>query len=138
MDAPKEYKNFIGTIKNRILNAQYDALKAVNKELVRLYWDIGRMIVQIQKQHGWGDSVVINLAKDLQKEFPGERGYSKHNLWLMVQLIGWSHNVVILKKCLDWQQRLFYLTATKKFGWSKRVLEHQIENKRSVCCGILT
>ncbi len=145
MGAPKEYLNFIGSVKDRIRNAQYAALKAVNKELVGLYWDIGRMISEKQRGLGWGKGVVESLANDLKVEFPGERGFSKDNLWLMVrfyseyqghvkieplvQLIGWSHNVVILKKCRALEQRCFYINSTKKFGWSKRVLEHQIENK---------
>jgi predicted nuclease of restriction endonuclease-like (RecB) superfamily len=144
MDAPKEYTNFIGSVKDRIRNAQYAALKAVNKELVGLYWDIGRMISEKQTELGWGKSVVKNISNDLQKEFPG-KGYSVSNLWYMTQLyseyqgneileplvreIGWSHNLIIMKKCKDSSSRLFYLNHTKEFGWSKRVLEHQIENK---------
>ncbi len=65
---PKDYVKLLEGIKNRICTAQYDALKAVNKELTSLYWDIGHMIVEKQKQKGWGKSVVENLAKDLQKE----------------------------------------------------------------------
>src|SRR3989338_4469321 len=79
------YVDFLGEIKERIRRAQYDALKAVNKELIALYWDIGKMIVERQRQHGWGKSVVENLAKDLQKEFPGIQGYSAQNLWRMKQ-----------------------------------------------------
>jgi predicted nuclease of restriction endonuclease-like (RecB) superfamily len=112
---------------------------------VGLYWDIGKMIAQKQDQEGWGKSVVETLASDLQKEFPGERGYSAYNLWLMVRLyheyqgdqflesmipeISWSHNIMIMKKCQNKPERQFYMVATKKFGWTTRVLDHQIDNK---------
>src|SRR3972149_3489616 len=102
------YVDFLGEIKERIRRAQYDALKAVNKELIVLYWDIGRMIIKRQNQYDWGKSVVENLAKDLQQEFSGILGFSKDNLWRM---------------------REFYIRMTKKFGWTKNVLIHQIDNK---------
>ncbi|NCO83320.1 MAG: DUF1016 domain-containing protein [Nitrospirae bacterium CG_4_10_14_3_um_filter_44_29] len=141
----KEYTHLLETIKTRIRQAQYDALKAVNKEMIALYWDIGRMIVDRQEKQGWGKSVVENLAADLQKEFPGVQGYSKDNLWRMrkfylqyrdnqklapmVQEIGWTHNIYILERCGDDLEREFYIRMTRKFGWTKNVLIHQIENK---------
>lgn len=73
-----EYKTFFKEIKERIHKAQYDALKSVNKELIQLYWDIGKSIVLKQEKLGWGKAIVENLAKDLQKEFPGIQGYSAH------------------------------------------------------------
>ena len=78
-----EYKTFLKEIKERIYKAQYDALKAVNKELINLYWDIGRSIVAKQDALGWGKAIVETLAKDLQKEFPGIQGFSSANLWRM-------------------------------------------------------
>lgn len=66
-----EYKTFFKEIKERIYKAQYDALKVVNKELINLYWDIGKSIVAKQEKLGWGKAVVEILAQDLQKEFPG-------------------------------------------------------------------
>ncbi len=139
------YVDFLGEIKERIRLAQYDALKAVNKELIALYWDIGKMIIERQKQYGWGKSVVETLAKDLQKEFPGIQGYSAQNLWRMKQFyqaystneklspmvreIGWTHNLIIMMNCKDNLEREFYIRMTRKFGWTKNVLTHQIENK---------
>ncbi|MGC8927947.1 MAG: DUF1016 N-terminal domain-containing protein [Myxococcota bacterium] len=76
-----DYKRFLAEVKERIRQAQYEALKAVNKELIQLYWDIGKMIVEQQKKYSWGKSIVENLAKDLQKEFPGIQGFSAANLW---------------------------------------------------------
>jgi predicted nuclease of restriction endonuclease-like (RecB) superfamily len=140
-----EYAGLLKNIKKRITEAQYEALKAVNKELISLYWDIGRMIVERQKSESWGKAVVERLAKDLQAEFPGIKGFSASNLWRMklfhetfvdnkklaplVREIGWSHNLIIMEKCKDDLQREFYLRMTRKFGWSKNVLIHQIENQ---------
>ncbi len=140
-----EYRNLLIEVKQRIRSAQYEALKAVNKELIALYWDIGKMIVTRQQNATWGKSVVEQLAKDLQAEFPGISGFSTANLWRMrlfyetytkneklaplVREIGWTHNIVILEKCKDDLEREFYIKMTRKFGWTKNVLIHQIENQ---------
>jgi predicted nuclease of restriction endonuclease-like (RecB) superfamily len=139
------YNNFLKEIKQRIRTAQYEALKSVNKELILLYWDIGRKIVDNQKKHGWGKSIVETLAKDLQIEFPGVSGYSADNLWRMrkfylnyankqklaplVQEIAWAHNIIIMEKCKDDLTREFYVRMAIKYGWTKNVLMHQIENQ---------
>ena len=75
------YNTFLTEIKDKIRKAQYEALKSVNKELIALYRDIGKMIVERQEKYGWGRSVVENLAKDLQNEFHGIQGFSAANLW---------------------------------------------------------
>lgn len=132
-------------VQQRIRAAQYDALKAVNREMINLYWDIGKMIVTRQQNVNWGKSVVEQLAKDLQAEFPGISGFSTRNIWRMrdfyltyhsqkilpplVAEIGWTHNIVILEKCKDDLEREFYIKMTRKFGWTKNVLIHQIENQ---------
>ena len=72
---PDSYSTLLRKIKNRIRKAQYEALKAVNKELIALYWDIGRMIAERQQGASWGKSIVENLAKDLQADFPGMQGF---------------------------------------------------------------
>jgi len=139
------YRDLVVEVKERIRSAQYEALKAVNKELVGLYWDIGRMIVERQDVEGWGKAVVEQLAADLRAEFPGVGGFSSSNLWRMkaffeaytgleklaplVREIGWSHNLAILERCKDPLEREFYLRMTRKFGWSKNVLIHQIDNQ---------
>jgi predicted nuclease of restriction endonuclease-like (RecB) superfamily len=145
MAATKEYFDFIGSVKERIRSAQYEALKAVNKELVGLYWDIGRMISEKQKELGWGKSVVENIAKDLKLEFPDQKGFSTRNLWLMMSYyseykddiilqtvsaeLSFSHNMAVISRCTTRNERIFYLTTAKKFGWSFRILDHQIDNK---------
>lgn len=122
---PKDYAVLLSDIKQRIRSAQYEALKAVNKEMISLYWDIGQMIVERQKGKTWGKSVVEQLAKDLQIEFPGIQGFSSRNIWRMrsfyliyevnpklpplVAEIGWTHNYIILEKCKDNLEREFYI-----------------------------
>ena len=142
---PADYGALLVAVKERVRAAQYQALKAVNKELVGLYWDIGRMIVGRQTDESWGKAIVQQLAGDLQREFPGTGGFSASNLWRMkaffetyssseklaplVREISWSHNLIILERCSDALEREFYLRMTRKFGWSKNVLIHQIENQ---------
>jgi predicted nuclease of restriction endonuclease-like (RecB) superfamily len=142
---PNDYTALLGKIKQRIRSAQYEALKTVNKELISLYWDIGRIIDEQQREKSWGRSVVETLAKDLQSEFPGILGFSAQNLWYMRQFyrtyetnqklqplvgeISWTKHLIIMSKCKDDLEREFYIRMTKKFGWTKNVLVHQIENK---------
>lgn len=140
----REQLDFINEIKIKVREAQYNALKAVNVELIRLYWEIGKSIAEKQTQ-SWGKAVVPTLSAELQQEFPGVGGFSERNLWLMAQLyseyqpienlqplvaeISWTKHIVILTKCKDNLERQFYILSTKKFGWTKNVLIHQIENK---------
>jgi hypothetical protein len=78
-----DYAALLAEVKERVRAAQYEALRAVNKELVGLYWDIGRMIVERQAGKSWGKAVVERLAADLQAEFPSVGGFSASNLWRM-------------------------------------------------------
>ncbi|MEM8640384.1 MAG: PDDEXK nuclease domain-containing protein [Cyanobacteria bacterium P01_G01_bin.54] len=139
------YITMLSEIKQRIRSAQYEALKTVNTELIALYWDIGQTIVTRQAGEAWGTSVVEQLAKDLQSEFPGISGFSARNIWNMrnfyltyreneklqplVAEIGWTHNLVIFQKCKDELEREFYIRMTRKYGWTKNVLIHHIENQ---------
>lgn len=140
-----DYPALLAEVKARIQSAQYAALRAVNQELVGLYWDIGRLIVERQQTEGRGKAVVAQLAADLQADYPGTGGFSASNLWRMkgffetysataklaplVREVGWSHNLLILERCKDEHEREFYLRMTRKFGWSKNVLAHQIDNQ---------
>ena len=81
-----EYSEFIAELKARVLSARLSAARAVNRDVILLYWDIGRRIVETQKALCWGKSVVETLAKDLQKAFPAMVGFSSSNLWRMRQL----------------------------------------------------
>ena len=82
----REYGHFLKVIKKSIRSHQLEALRAVNRELVALYWQIGKAIQQKQEELGWGKAVVETLAKDLQVEFPGRNGFSARNLWDMKNL----------------------------------------------------
>jgi predicted nuclease of restriction endonuclease-like (RecB) superfamily len=140
-----DYARFVIEVKARIRRGQYQALRAANQELVQLYRDIGEAIHRKQECLGWGRSVVETLARDLQIEFPGTSGFSAKNLWSMRQLyaeyrnrprlqplvgeISWAKNLVILARCKDDLEREFYLRATAHFGWTRSVLQHQVDHK---------
>lgn len=137
------YEPFVEEIKDLIHKKQYQALKLINAETINLYWEIGEEIHRQQEENGWGKSIVQVLSKELQKEFPGAKGYSAANLWRMrnfylsycdseklaplVREISWSNNVVIMEKCKDDLQREFYIQITKCYGWTKRILTNFIE-----------
>ena len=142
---PDDYAALLAEVKERVRSAQLSALKAVNKELVTLCWDIGRLIVNRQADADHGTAIAEQLAADLRRELPGVSGYSRRNIFYMrefylayhdlpkvqplVAQIGWSHNLAILQRCKNPQEREFYIRMTRKFGWSKNVLIHQIENQ---------
>ena len=140
-----EFADFVKDIKARVRSSQYEALKSVNKQLINLYWEIGKSIVEKQEVYDWGKSVVKNLSEELRKEFVGIKGFSAPNLWNMrffyqeyaqneklqtlSREIGWSHNVAIFQNVKDSSEREFYIKSVIKFGWTCRVLSHQIDNK---------
>jgi len=142
--APKGYSDFLMEVKTQIRQRQLQALRAVNSELLALYWWLGENISQRQNAMGWGKSVVENLARDLQAEFPGRNGFSAQNLWGMRQFyneyrdkpklqsligeISWAKNLLIMARCKDDLEREFYLRATARFGWTSKVLQHQLDN----------
>lgn len=143
--AGKEYAEFLRDLKTRIRQAQVKAALAVNRELVSLYWQIGREILARQASEGWGAKVIDQLAKDLKTEFPEMTGLSRTNLLymrafaeaypdeLIVQQpagqIPWFHNCVLLDKVKDPKQRLWYIQQTIANGWSRNVLVLQIESQ---------
>ena len=142
---PADYAALLAEVKERVRSAQYAALKAVNKELVALYWDIGRLIVSRQADAAHGAAIAEQLAADLRQEYSGVSGYSRRNVFYMrefylayrdsskvqplVAQIGWTQNLIILQRCKDPLEREFYIRMTKKFGWTKNVLIHQVENQ---------
>ena len=137
------YEPLVNDIKEMIHKKHYHAMKALNAETILLYWEIGEEIFKQQEENGWGKSIVQILSKELQKEFPGAKGYSAANLWRMrnfylsyrdserlaplVREISWSNNVVIMEKCKDDLQKEFYIQMAKRYGWTKRVLTNFIE-----------
>jgi len=145
IEKTQHYAEFLKEINSRIREAQIDALKSVNTKLIHIYWEIGKGIVEKQKNEKWGDSVIEGLAHDLQMEFPGIKGFSKRNLWNMRDFylsyeqnekmqtvsaqISWSHNIAILDKSKNALEREFYIRMSYKYGWSYRVLLNNIENQ---------
>jgi len=139
----KGYIKFLNEIKSRIISAKIRASRSVNKESLRLYWDIGAIIVARQKQYGWGNSIVEKLAVDLTAEFNNVEGFSVQNLWRMrlfylaykdspklaqlVREIPWGQNIVILQMVKDMKEREYYIRATAEMGWSRNVLMNQIK-----------
>ncbi len=142
---PEGYGALLADIKEQIRSVQVRASLAVNRELVLLYWQIGREILTQQEQEGWGSKVIERLAKDLKHEFPDLKGFSSRNLkymrafaesWgdeLIVQQLAaqipWFHNCILLDKVKQPEERIWYIQQTIAYGWSRAVLEHQIETK---------
>lgn len=140
-----QYLKFLDDVKARIHNSRIRMATSVNKELIQLYWWIGKQIVEKQEQLGWGKSVVEQLSKDLRKSLSGRSGFSVQNLWYMrqfyleykndtnlQQLVGeipWGQNLVILSKVKDQEARRYYLESTISMGWSRNVLLHQIKSE---------
>lgn len=139
------YQQLFNDIKQRVREAQYKALQSVNHEQIQLYFELGRLIVERQQLHGWGKKIVESLAKDLQTEFAGMAGFSVQNLWYMRQFyieysqsellqplvgeISWSKHLLIMARCKNEDERLFYIVQTRRNDWTKQVLIHQIEGR---------
>lgn len=138
------YGHLLDDIKARIRTAQVRAALSVNREMVLLYWSIGREILDRQEQEGWGAKIIDRLADDLRLAFPEMTGFSARNLKYMrafaaaypdeaiVQQVAaqipWWHNVVLLDKVKQTAERLWYVQKTIENGWSRSVLVHQIES----------
>jgi len=141
---PEGYDALLQDIKKRIRTAQIKASIAVNRELILLYWHIGRDILHRQEQAGWGAKVIDQISSDLRKEFQDIKGYSSRNLKYMRKLaqewpdesivqqlvaqIPWGHNVCLLDKVCPGSEREWYIYATIEHGWSRSVLVYQIES----------
>ena len=140
---PEDYKAFLIEIKGRIKKAQIKAAVAVNTELIHLYWEIGRLILDRQKTAFWGDQILDNLAVDLRLSFPEMRGFSRRNLYYMrrfaesfpqfvqqaVAQIPWGHNVLLINKLDTPEERLWYAQKTVENGWSRSSLAFWIDAK---------
>ncbi len=141
--APAGYAQLLSEIKQRVQTAQVRAAVAVNRELVLLYWQIGRDILRRQQEEGWGAKVIDRLAADLHAAFPNMRGFSSRNLKYMRSLadafpdeafvqavlaqITWYHAITLLDKVADPTTREWYIRQAIAQGWSRSVLVLQIE-----------
>ena len=142
---PAEYPAWVSEIKARIHAAQQRAALVVNRELVLLYWQIGRDILDRQNREGWGAKVIERLAQDLRSAFPDMKGFSRANLMYMrafaeawtdaaivQQAVGqlpWGHNLVLLTRLKTAEQRLAYAQRAIEHGWSRNVLNIHIERR---------
>jgi predicted nuclease of restriction endonuclease-like (RecB) superfamily len=140
---PSDYHSFLGSIKERVQRAQPQAVLSVNRELILLYWHIGKEIIKQQEQLGWGTGVIERLSRDLHATFSEMKGFSPRNLGYMklfaqtypdeailqaaLAKLPWYHHITLLDKVKHEQQRLWYIQQTVEHGWSRNVLVHQIE-----------
>src|SRR5438552_4262174 len=96
---PPGYAELLEDLKGRVQTAQLKAARAVNRELIQLYWDIGRLIVERQEREGWGKGIVDRLARDIQKAFPGLAGFSPSNVSRMRAFyLAYTKEVTILSQ----------------------------------------
>lgn len=145
----QDYAQTLLNIKYRIQQAQVKALTTVNTELLKLYWDIGKIIHQKTQEEQWGTQIVENLAEDLQNLFPGMGGFSRANVFKMKSFyttyeivsqavrqledmpifsIPWGHNVLLITKIKSIDERLWYAQKTIENGWSRTILEWHISS----------
>lgn len=140
---PNEYTTWLAELKQRIYSSQQKAVLAVNSQLVLLYWQIGNEILQRQKLQAWGTKVIEQLSKDLRKEFPDMKGFSRTNLlymrafansWTKNEIVQaplgqltWYHLLTLQDKLASKEERLNYAQLTIENGWSRNMLVHHIE-----------
>lgn len=145
----KDYLQTLNNLKQHVQQAQVKAALSANKELIKLYWFIGKTIREKQENNGWGSKLIEKLAEDLQKEFPGVAGFSKRNIFriqafyqayqivpqavaqmedLPIFNIPWGHNAIILEKLKNLPERLWYAQKAIEYGWSRSMLETWIKS----------
>jgi predicted nuclease of restriction endonuclease-like (RecB) superfamily len=139
-----QYQNWLKDFKTKIANTQIKAAIAINKELILLYFELGKMIAERQLQTNWGDNLIRQIAADLKKEFPDVSGFSRSNLYAIKQFylfykdtpefvqqvagqIPWGHQSVILQKTKGYDEATFYVKETITNNWSRNILTMQIE-----------
>lgn len=145
----KDYPQTLSAIKKRIKHAQVKAALSVNVELIRLYWDIGKIVVEKQENSGWGAQVIEKLGRDLQAAFPGISGFSRANMFRMkafytayekvaqpvrqiedlpVFNIPWGHNIILLQQVKNDRERIWYAEQTVENGLSRNALGDWIKS----------
>ena len=145
LQLPSGYHELLQELKGRIRTAQVRAGLAVSRELVLLYWSIGRDLSQRFATEGWGSKINERLASDLQAEFPGVEGFSPRNfrymralaeawpepeiLQSLIAKLPWGHNLRVLDRIKDRPTREWYLRAALEYGWSQDVLVLQIKSR---------
>ncbi|MCH7226860.1 YhcG family protein [Haloferula sp. A504] len=144
-DPPEGYAAWLSELKDRIHRSRQRASQAVNRELVLLYWQIGRDILARQEARGWGAKVIDQLADDLRVAFPEMKGFSPRNLKYMrafadawpdeefvqgvLAQLPWYHQLALLDKLPGPESRRWYATKAIEHNWSRNVLVMQIESR---------
>lgn len=140
------YNNWLKSVKEKIISAQLKAAVTVNKQLLELYWDLGKDITQKQDEAIWGAGILEQLSVDLKLAFPDMKGFSRRNLYAIKQWYGfyriesefvpqpvaqipWGHNRLIISKIRNIEEALFYCKSTLQNGWNRDQLEIAIKNK---------
>ena len=143
---PTDYRSWLENVKSLIRSTQIKAALSVNQSLIRLYWELGKMIDEKIKNAHWGEGIVDTIALDLKTEFPKQSGFSRVNVYYIlrfyrfyenaspivqqaVEQIPWGHNILIFSKAKRFDAALFYLNETLKHNWSRSVLDIQIDTK---------
>jgi predicted nuclease of restriction endonuclease-like (RecB) superfamily len=142
---PEGYSDWLSDLKGRIHSAQQRSTLAVNRELVLLYWQIGRDILSRQSQQGWGTKVIERLAQDLRTAFPNMKGFSPRNLKYMrafaeawpdaefvqgvLAQLPWYHQIALLDKLPGPETRRWYASKAIEHNWSRNILVMQIESR---------
>lgn len=137
-----KYKQIFENIKQEVLKSQYKAMQIVNKELIFMYWHIGKIIGDNSK---WGNKFIDSLSIDLKLEFPKVTGFSVRNLKYMKKIaeeypdfefvqqvvaqIPWGHNIILMDKVKNIEERKWYIKQSIINGWSRSLLTMQIESK---------
>jgi predicted nuclease of restriction endonuclease-like (RecB) superfamily len=140
---PEGYIAWLTDLKNRIHTAQQRATQTVNRELVQLYWQIGRDILGRQADQGWGAKVIERLSQDLRTAFPEMKGFSPRNLMYMrafaeawpeevivqgvLAQLPWYHHLALLDKLDEPETRLWYANQAIEHNWSRNVVKMHIE-----------
>ena len=144
MEISQSYKEYIFSLKREISQSRIKAVLAVNKELILLYWKIGKKILEMQEKEGWGAKIIEQVSNDLRSDFPEMKGLSPTNMHYMRRFaliykdeqflqaapgeITWYHNTTLLDKVKTPEERLWYAQETVANGWSRNVLVMQIES----------
>lgn len=143
---PDDYAATLEDLKRQVHAARLRVQRKANNELLQLWWQIGRTVLDRQEAQGWGSKVLVRLAADLRAEFPSMKGFSRRNLLYMrafalawpdgselvqrpVAQLPWGHVIELLDKLNDQELRDWYATKDVHHGWSRSVLAHQITTR---------
>jgi len=144
----KQYKDLLVELKDKIRSSRMQAALAVNKEVIALYWHIGKRIVEKQAETKWGNKLIASLSNDLRNAFPETHGFSTRNLQRMQQFastypdfaitpqavaqLPWGHIALLIQKIKDNDMREWYIQQTIENGWSRYTLDDFVKQDLSL------